>query len=145
MTPLTSDSRVCPMKLHLARRLFDNTFAGFSARKAAVMSHSRNHGVIHLDSWREVADTNCNIPAASLLELVPCHFSDVLKRLVLSEQIARFELQRITAAPPLVISNGQHANIGRLLFCLFKTPSNALTCGGKLDQRRSLRFWEAAI
>lgn len=142
---MTANLRTCPPKTRSFHRGLRCEFAGISARLATISCQSRNQAVIRLDFQRDVADTPGNTPTASLLELVPCHFSDVHKRRVFTEQIARFELQRITAAPPLMISNGQHANIGRLLFCLFKTASNALANDGKLDQQHSLLFWEAAI
>ena len=111
---------MCPTISRSDRRIHAESFAGFSARMKAISCQSRNRAVIRLDSRRGLTDTLGNTPAASLLDLVLCHFSDVHKGRVFTEHIARVELQRITAAPPLVISNGQHAYLGRLLFCFYR-------------------------
>jgi len=79
---MTANLRTCPPKTRSFHRGLSYEFAGISARLATISCQSRNQAVIRLDSQRDVADTPGNTPAASLLELVPCHFSDVHKRRV---------------------------------------------------------------
>lgn len=105
---------------HVHRRIFD----GFSAKLATIPCQIRNPAVIRLDSWRDVTDTSGNTPAASLLELVPCHFSDVHKRRVSLCTCGRFggnfrlNTQGSTVAPPLSINCDTHPHPERLLLLL---------------------------
>lgn len=123
MTPPTTNSRVCPMGFRSGCRVSARTFAGFSARMATICCQTRNRGVIHLDFQQDIADNPNNTPVAPLLELVPCHFSDVHQgRVSLCANtpfcsISDQNVVDITAAPPLV-TNSQHAYLGRLIFCI---------------------------
>lgn len=72
--------------------------------------------LIPLDFWSALADNSRNTLVAPLLELVLNRSSDVHQGRVFTKQNALSELQRITAAPPLLVHDWQ-AHLGQLLFC----------------------------
>lgn len=99
MITRAANLRMCPTISAADHRIYIKIFAGFSAKLAAISCQSRNRAVIRLDSWGDVADTPGNTPAASLLELVPCHFSDVHQRRV-SYRTKTLFLSDIASQPP---------------------------------------------
>lgn len=84
--------------------------------------------LIPLDFWSALTDTSGNTLVAPLLELILNHSSDVYQGRVLTKQNALSELQRITAAPPLLVHDWQ-AHLGQLLFCACTIDQMSATGG----------------